>query len=53
MPLGVITGAFAGIFAKLEGGELIGSVVLVVIGLAFIALAPAKPTVERVSATIV
>jgi len=33
-------------------GELIGSVVLVVIGIAFIALAPAKP-VERASAAVV
>src|ERR1700736_1353032 len=33
-------------------GELIGSVVLVVIGVAFIALAPAKQTMERVSAVV-
>jgi hypothetical protein len=33
-------------------GELIGSVVLVVIGLAFIALAPAKQTDEQVSAAV-
>ena len=38
--------AFANLIAR---GELIGSVVLVVIGIAFIALAPAK-SVERVSA---
>ena len=36
-----------------ERGELIGSAVLVVIGVALIALAPAKQTVERVSAAVV
>jgi hypothetical protein len=40
--------AFANLIAR---GELIGSVVLVVIGIAFIALAPAK-SVERVSAAV-
>ena len=39
--------AFANLIAR---GELIGSVVLVVIGIAFIALAPGKKAVERVSA---
>ncbi|HZW96098.1 MAG TPA: DUF6632 domain-containing protein [Candidatus Eremiobacteraceae bacterium] len=34
-------------------GFLIGSSVLVVIGIALIALAPAKPSVERVSAAVV
>jgi hypothetical protein len=38
--------AFANLIAR---GELIGSVVLVVIGIAFIALAPAKQPVERAS----
>ena len=41
--------AFANLIAR---GELIGSVVLVVIGIAFIALAPGKQTVERVSAVV-
>jgi hypothetical protein len=41
--------AFANLIAR---GELIGSVVLVVIGVALIALAPAK-SVERVSAAVV
>jgi hypothetical protein len=41
--------AFANLIAR---GELIGSVVLVVIGIAFIALAPAKQTVEQVSAAV-
>src|ERR1700736_1171235 len=36
--------AFANLIAR---GELIGSVVLVVIGIAFIALAPGKQTVEQ------
>ena len=40
--------AFDNLIAR---GELIGSVVLVVIGVAFIALAPAK-SVERVSAAV-
>src|SRR5438034_73843 len=41
-------------FASLIGrGELIGSVVLVVIGIAFIALAPAKQSGERASAAVV
>jgi hypothetical protein len=39
--------AFAGLIAR---GELIGSAVLVVIGVALIALAPAKQPVERTSA---
>ena len=38
--------AFANLIAR---GELIGSVVLVVIGIAFIALAPGKQPVERAS----
>jgi len=38
--------AFAGLIAR---GELIGSAVLVVIGVALIALAPAKQPVERAS----
>ena len=42
--------AFANLIAR---GELIGSVVLVVIGVALIVLAPAKLSVERVSAAIV
>jgi hypothetical protein len=41
--------AFAGLIAH---GELIGSGVLVVIGLALFALAPAKQPVERVSAAV-
>ena len=41
--------AFRNLIAR---GELIGSVVLVVIGVAFIALAPAKQTMERVSAVV-
>jgi len=40
--------AFAGLIAR---GELIGSVVLVVIGIAFIALAPRKQPVEQPSTT--
>src|ERR1039458_6624220 len=39
--------AFAGLIAR---GELIGSAVLVVIGIALIALAPAKQPAERASA---
>ena len=39
--------AFANLIAR---GELIGSVVLVVIGIAFIALAPAKQSAERTTA---
>jgi hypothetical protein len=42
--------AFANLIAR---GELIGSVVLVVIGVAFIALAPAKQTLEQVSGALV
>ena len=42
--------AFANLIAR---GELIGSAVLVVIGAALIALAPAKQPVERVSAAVV
>ena len=42
--------AFASLIAR---GELIGSVVLVVIGIAFIALAPAKQSGERASAAVV
>ena len=42
--------AFANLIAR---GELIGSVVLVVIGIAFIALAPGKQIVEQVSAGVV
>jgi len=42
--------AFAGLIAR---GELIGSVVLVVIGVALIALAPAKQTVEKASVVAV
>jgi hypothetical protein len=38
--------AFAGLIAR---GELIGSAVLIVIGVALIALAPAKQPVERAS----
>ncbi len=41
--------AFANLIAR---GELIGSVVLVAIGIALIALAPAKPSGERVSAAV-
>ena len=41
--------AFAGLIAR---GELLGSAVLVVIGVALIALAPAKKSVERVSAAV-
>jgi hypothetical protein len=42
--------AFANVIAR---GELIGSAVLVVIGAALIALAPAKLPVERASAAVV
>ena len=42
--------AFANLIAR---GELIGSAVLVVVGAALIALAPAKQPVERVSAAVV
>jgi hypothetical protein len=42
--------AFAGLIAR---GELVGSAVLVVIGVALIVLGPAKQTVERVSAAVV
>jgi len=42
--------AFANLIAR---GELIGSGVLVVIGIAFIALAPGKQTVEQVSGALV
>src|SRR6267143_5868485 len=42
--------AFRNLIAR---GELIGSVVLVVIGVAFISLAPAKQSGERVSAAVV
>jgi uncharacterized protein DUF6632 len=42
--------AFAGLIAR---GELIGSAVLVVIGVALFALAPAKHPVERVSVATV
>ena len=42
--------AFRNLIAR---GELIGSVVLVVIGVAFIALAPAKQTLEQVSGALV
>jgi hypothetical protein len=41
--------AFAGLIAR---GELVGSAVLVVIGVALIALAPAKKSVEEVSAAV-
>jgi hypothetical protein len=41
--------AFLNLIAR---GELIGSAVLVVIGVALIALAPAKQTMERVSAAV-
>jgi len=41
--------AFAGLVA---GGELIGSAVLVVIGIALTVLAPAKESVERLSVPI-
>ena len=42
--------AFARLIAR---GELIGSAVLIVIGVALIALAPSKKTVEQVSAAVV
>jgi hypothetical protein len=42
--------AFANLIAR---GELIGSAVLVVIGVALIVLAPAKQPVERASAAVV
>jgi hypothetical protein len=42
--------AFARLIAR---GELVGSAVLVVIGVALIALAPAKKSGERVSAAVV
>ena len=42
--------AFAGLIAR---GELVGSALLVVIGVALIVLGPAKQTVERVSAAVV
>jgi hypothetical protein len=42
--------AFANLIAR---GELIGSIVLVVIGVAFIALAPGKQTLEHVSGALV
>jgi hypothetical protein len=41
--------AFAGLIAR---GELVGSAVLVAIGVALIALAPAKKSVEQVSAAV-
>jgi hypothetical protein len=41
--------AFANLIAR---GELIGSAVLVVIGIALIVLAPAKESVERLSAPV-
>jgi hypothetical protein len=41
--------AFAGLIAR---GELLGSAVLVVIGVALIVLAPAKQPVELVSAAV-
>lgn len=41
--------AFAGLIAR---GELIGSAVLFVIGIALIVLAPAKESVERLSAPV-
>jgi len=41
--------AFANLVAR---GELIGSVVLFVIGIAFVVLAPAKQSGERLSATV-
>ena len=41
--------AFAGLIAR---GELVGSAVLVVIGVALIALAPAEKSVERVSVAV-
>jgi hypothetical protein len=41
--------AFGGLIAR---GELVGSAVLVVIGVALIALAPAKKSGERVSAAV-
>jgi hypothetical protein len=42
--------AFARLIAR---GELIGSAVLIVIGVALIALTPSKKTVEQVSAAVV
>jgi hypothetical protein len=42
--------AFANLIAR---GELIGSAVLVVIGVALIVLAPAEQPIERVSAAVV
>ena len=42
--------AFAGLVAR---GELIGSAVLIVIGVALIALAPGEKAVEQVSAAVV
>jgi hypothetical protein len=42
--------AFAGLIAR---GELIGSVVLVVIGIAFIALRPGRQAVEHASGAVV
>jgi hypothetical protein len=42
--------AFARLIAR---GELVGSAVLIVIGVALIALAPGKETVEQVSAAVV
>lgn len=41
--------AFAGLIAR---GELIGSAVLVVVGIALIMLAPAKDSIERLSAPV-
>ena len=41
--------AFAGLIAR---GELIGSAVLLVIGIALIVLAPAKESVDRLSAPV-
>jgi hypothetical protein len=41
--------SFAGLIAR---GELIGSAVLVVIGIALIVLAPAKESVDRLSAPV-
>ena len=41
--------AFAGLIAR---GELIGSVALVAIGIALIVLAPAKQSIERLSAPV-
>jgi hypothetical protein len=45
--------SFQGVRNLVARGELIGSAVLVVIGVALIALAPGKQTVERVSAAVV